>query len=336
MTLSPNSATNHAQVPDAELDGEIWGVATCFNPAGYANRYGHLRRFASCVRAQGLKLLLVEAAFGDQPFILDDADADYVLRARAASILWQKERLLNIALDALPPSCDKVVWLDSDLLFENPHWVAQTSALLRSYPAVQCFERACFLEQDQPDPPREELLRAALAWEDGAACLWCRTRQRSAGGHTGFAWAARRSLLARHSFFDRAILGGADAIMFWGMTGVQEEDPERSFLRNVCSPGLYRDIVAWCDAFHLDVQGRIAHTPGRVFHLWHGSKRDRRYGSRNFILRRAGFDPAIDIAIDSQQCWAWSSDKPDLHRNVRAYFHARKEDGSRLEVAATV
>ena len=34
-----------------------------------------------------------------------------------------------------------------------------------------------------------------------------------------------------------------------------------------------------------------------------------------------------DIAIAETGCWRWATDKPDLHRYVRDYFAARKEDG---------
>jgi hypothetical protein len=84
--------------------------------------------------------VVVELAFGDAPFELRPEDGDRVIQLRASAVLWQKERLLSIAREHLPPECDKVVWLDADVLFENDGWVARTSELLefiRGRPALR-------------------------------------------------------------------------------------------------------------------------------------------------------------------------------------------------------
>ena len=44
-------------------------------------------------------------------------------------------------------------------------------------------------------------------------------------------------------------------------------------------------------------------------------------------LGRFQFDPHQDIALDSQDCWRWSSAKPSLHTFPRELFASRREDG---------
>ena len=95
------------------LQGEIWGITTYFNPAGYSNKRTHLRLFSERIRKQGLKLLIVELAFGTSAYVLEDGLGDLVIRLRSSTVLWQKERMLNIGLRNLPDACDKVVWLDA-------------------------------------------------------------------------------------------------------------------------------------------------------------------------------------------------------------------------------
>ena len=41
-------------------------------------------------------------------FDLEPDDAEVVMRLHGGSLLWQKERLLNVALQALPAHCDAV------------------------------------------------------------------------------------------------------------------------------------------------------------------------------------------------------------------------------------
>lgn len=64
---------------------------------------------------------------------------DGVIHVRAKDILWQKERLLNLALAHLPAVARKVAWLDADLLFEDPSWACETSRRLDTFPVVQPF-----------------------------------------------------------------------------------------------------------------------------------------------------------------------------------------------------
>lgn len=309
-----------------ELPGEMWGITVSFNPAGYVNRYSHLELFSENVRRQGLKLLAIELAFDDQPFLVREEVADKVIRLRSTSVLWQKERLLNIALDALPPCCDKVAWLDADILFENEAWVTETSALLNRYVVVQPFDVACWLTQGVQSIPAEDQTDAVATTRRGAANL--RMSKPELGlGHPGFAWAARRSLFAKHGFYDRFILGSADLAMFWAVSRSADTWTVREWLEKYCSPELASDYRDWSKGVFADVAESYSSTPGRVFHLWHGDDRNRQYASRLHILTEARFDPKTDIALDQNQCWQWSNDKPELHRKVCEYFTARREDG---------
>jgi hypothetical protein len=53
------------------------------------------------------------------------------VRTDQTNVLWQKERLLNLALQRLPEHCTKVVWLDADTFFTNPNWVRATRRLVQ-------------------------------------------------------------------------------------------------------------------------------------------------------------------------------------------------------------
>jgi hypothetical protein len=313
----------------ARLEGEMWGITTYFNPAGYENRWAHLRLFAERVRRQGLKLLIVELAFDDAAPRLDCSIADRLVRVRSDSVLWQKERLLNIALEALPDSCDKIAWLDGDILFENEDWIGETSRLLETYVVVQPFHTAWYLPPGCVERPAE--VEGSIMW--GAAYA-LHARRKLDIGHPGLAWTARRAVLQRHGFYDRAILGGADVIQVLAMLGqfgetapLTEESPAAWWSRWWSAHQL-RDVSRWARGVYADVQGSVFYTRGAALHLWHGSIADRQILARQLILKGADFDPSTDIALDDSACWTWSSDKPDLHRQVKEYFWARNEQGT--------
>ena len=120
------SGPSHAALPSQDAYGKFIGISTFFNPGRHENKVENFRKFKGAVAAQGLQMLCVELVFGDSTFQLLDASSDapdceimVQRRTSEGNTLWQKERLLNIALDNLPASVTKVMWLDSDLIFLN-------------------------------------------------------------------------------------------------------------------------------------------------------------------------------------------------------------------------
>jgi hypothetical protein len=313
-----------------ELEGELWGITTCFNPAGYSNKLSHFRLFSERVRAQGLKLLLVELTFGDQPYSIEEDLADRIVRLRSDTVLWHKERLLNIAAEQLPDTCDKVAWLDADILFENDGWVEETSRLLEEYLVVQPFDVAWKLPpgcQGRPNSPITPGLEPDGEIIYGAAYAQVYMPGRTImNGQPGFAWAARRSLVRTHGLYDRFIVGGGDAIIASAMFGYSELQSTETLLATVCSQAQVFDVLDWAKRFYSDVKGSVYYVKGLVLHLWHGSSSNRRYTERLTILKEANFNPHRDISLDSNHCWRWSSEKPELHRQVKQYFLDRKEE----------
>lgn len=326
--------TNNSIQNPVSLPGEFWGIATYFNPAGFSTILDNVKLFSEGIRRQGLKLVVVELAFGEDAYEVTDKTADHIIRLRSTTALWQKERLLNIALQELPERCDKVAWLDADVLFGNSAWVEQTSRLLQGYVVVQPYDVALGLPPQVRIPPsgsqvREdqvEFRKIGIAFDQitnlGGLPADDKMRMR---GHTGFAWAARRSVLARHGFYDRHILGSGDRIMSWAMYGFHELPEVQKLAGILYSQAQVVDALEWSRRFFAEVRGSVFFTNGPLFHLSHGTMRNRLYIERQSILRDADFDPRIDISLDSNRCWRWSSDKPELHQRISEYFDQRNE-----------
>ena len=330
--------------------GGLWAVACHFNPCGYARRLANHRLFRERL---GVPLLTIELSH-DGEFELRDDDADRVLRRTCRDVLWQKERLLNLAVEALPQSCDTVAWIDADVLFERDDWAAETLERLDHDVLVQLFSR-------YTDLPRDVLPEHAAARglpETGDSFAWLAAR----GGHdhdlfdavwgftfeesghdteradaaarvrrkrnSGFGWAARRELLTRHGLYDACILGCGDRAITCAAYG-RAADSGQNWIRNARQR---EHFLAWAAPFAADVAGRVGCVEGHVHHLWHGELTDRRYRHRwqHDLLR--DFDPFTDIAVDERGCWRWSSAKPALHAYVAEYFALRLEDGREIGV----
>lgn len=85
--------------------------------------------------------------------------------------------------------------------------------------------------------------------------------------------------------------------------------------------------VGWAKPFHESIRDQIGSLDGDIFHLWHGHARDRQTRGRHEGLQRFQFDPFTDIALDTNGCWRWNTEKQEMHDYIRGYFVSRREDG---------
>lgn len=300
-------------------------VVCChFNPAGYQRPRDNLRRFRDSLDHP---ITMVEACF-DGRF---ESDSDIAIKADPTTqTLWQKEQLLNLGFASLPATATKIAWIDADVLFDRSDWAAATEQLLDDYPIIQMFERAAMLDVHGAIQ-REHFSKAAVLTNSSNG----RTL-RPQGLKTGFAWAARREAIGldqlgnaqvdpfrrRGGLFDLDVVGGGDSSMVSAWTG-----RTRDWLVRHMNREFRTAFQPWAvDAWHR-VRGRVGCLSGRIRHLYHGSHRNRQYGSRIAPLRAARYTPQEDIRLAANGLWEWSSDKPAMHEAVRRYFISRDEDG---------
>ena len=282
-----------------------------------------LRNFASChslFRLSGIPLIVVECAFGDDPWILDPSAE--VMRLRTSTALWQKERLINCGLDRVPDRCTKVAWIDADVLFEDSDWATKASDLLDDLAVVQLADRFVRL-------PRGCQAYAGVGevWESFGAVYTEHPNAMLLGdygihGHTGFGWAARRSVLDQIGLYDACIAGGGDHVMAHAFCG----DWESHCLTRMMGPDSlwYQSAVTWASQLYPLVRARLGVVSGAALHLWHGDISSRRHMLRYEALRNVRFDPRRDLERDESGCWKWATHKPSLHAAVEHYLADRR------------
>ena len=311
----------------------IWAISAHFNPRRYRSR---LRNFQAFRRALAVPLAAVELST-DGDFELCGDDADILVQVTCPDVMWQKERLLNLAIDRLPAGCEIVCWLDGDILFLDRDWPDQLAAALGGASLVQLYRDCDYLEPGggpPPSPPRrgavtERSFGAALAAGRAAAEMlragWDAASPKPYRQLTGIgkAWAMRREDLARHGLYDACILGGGDRPIVCAAAGSFESAIEFMGM----DARRARHYLGWAQPFFATVRGRIGHLDGRIQHLWHGAIEDRMYYRRHAALARVGFDPFADIVVGEQGCWRWATPREELHSLCAAFFGDRHEDG---------
>lgn len=312
----------------ARREGPLWAVTSYFNPAGFRTRLENYQTFRAHLE---VPLLTVEASF-DGRFVLAAEDAEILIQRAASSVLWQKERLLNIAIAHLPDACETVCWLDSDLIFAARDWPARTRRALEDHALVQLYSqrvnlrRGCLPCRVGPGDVESTVGAVAEKVASGRASpddLQDANAPVSGASTAGLAWAARRELLDRNGLYDACILGTGDRAILCAALGNPAYGSRAVRMTNAHA----RHYQRWATSFFASAGGRIGCVDGQIFHLWHGDLRERRYSERQTLLARHAFDPATDIAIDGEGCWRWSTAKPALHSEVRDYFASRREDG---------
>lgn len=276
-------------------------------------------------------LIAVEYSVGD--FELREGDAEILVSLRGRDVMWQKERLYNLARRHLPRHCEQVLWIDCDVVLAGEAWPDRVKDALRTHAVLQPFHRLGLLgPKVRPPPERDDQIIdwrtsvvAFLAEGADGDRLYSRwgTSFRMKHFH-GAAWAVRRSVCDAFAFYDRMIVGGGDKAFSAALTG-HFQTLAGSFAFDEAHRN---DFVRWADALHRALGGSFTHLEETAYHLWHGALADRGYDERQRQLYDAGFDAMSDLAVDPEtSAWRWATDKPRLHEFVRSHFARRKEDG---------
>lgn len=297
-------------------------VVTCyFNPQSYHSRRVNYERFASALQDRGIPLLTIECALGERPFELSDGPAS--IRVRAQSVLWHKERLINIAIKKASLSFTKIAWVDADVLFEDPSWFWRASEALETWPVIQLFDEVVRLPRNTQSYSSEH-----PSWTSFAA-----RSQRSPGchlhgwfrhGHTGYAWAASREVL-QNGLYEMCISGGNDHLMAHAFVG----DWHSRCIDGLVGLGsaLHISFRRWARSIQDYTRGRLGYVDGRILHLWHGEDRNRTYYAWSEQLKNLRLRPDTDLCSNESGCLEWTGLNPKAQQWSSLLFASRREDG---------
>ena len=295
-------------------ESRLWAITAYFDPFNKGHRLQAYREFR---RRLAIPLVAVELSFHDQ-FHLRQDDADVVIHLSGGAVLWQKERLLNVALQALPAHVDAVAWLDCDLVFLRHDWPQALLRRLEDFELVQPFRSLYYQDQKGAldlgsSAPEMRFDSVAFLFDQGTLpeeAYDVPGQSQRLRYAPGVAWAARRSTLDTHGFYDAGVLGGGDKLIFVAAA-------ERYSLGRWMSPAHLRHFTEWAGRFSNAIKRKISCIEGDLVHLWHGDLAGRRYYERLVGFERFGFDPDADLSCQPDGPWFWKSEKPEMHAFVR-------------------
>lgn len=305
--------------------GKLCVITVFFNPAGFTSLLKNYFLFAEQLKRQNVELITVECAFNGGPFYIPESKN--VHRLESNSVMWQKERLINYGVSKLPDNCDYYAWVDCDVMFHNEDWASLAEDKLQTADVIQLFKKVYYmpngmLEYDGSKIPCIQ----SVAWQWKIHRNWLQRRRNCELPFSvpGFAWACKRNLFdninGASGLYDRNIVGSGDTFLVdcyldsWDIHGFASK----------FNDAMKIDLMKWCK----DLRAKkpvLDYIPVDISHLWHGSLKNRKYMDRHDIILKYDYNPQEDVKLINN-VFEWSSDKPEMHHDIRQYFYDRKED----------
>ena len=306
---------------NTKVEEKLHVVIMISNPCNFRKRHILAKEFIERMNRDERDIILYvcEVAYGDQPFLVTQAENPRHLQVRLnCSFLWIKESAIRAAVNHLLPKDFKAVaWLDADISFESETWASDALRVLNgSKDIVQLWSHAI----DRNENGTAMSIFSSFAFQyaqrlpaaTGTHNMW----------HPGFAWACtRRAWDLMDGIFDFSILGSGDMNSAQSLIGHGVES-----VRPQCSDGYKRSISEFQEKVRTL---RLSYIPGVIQHYYHGQKVKRGYLERGKILVKHQYDPFIHtmrgpygILIPTAMC------PNEFLDDIMAYFAQRDEDDS--------
>jgi len=320
----------------------IWTITTYYNPQNYKSRYNNFKIFSKNLQTP---LLVVEFSHNGE-FQLTKEDATMLIQIPKGDILWQKERLLNVALKNLPKNVDNVAWVDSDVIFTDPDWSIKAEKLLQTNQVIQLFSHLVHLSPEKLGPSDNNTFRSGVVrhikdfgFKPQQETTFIDLKSQSGDylrdphKEPGFAWAAKRTLLDKHGFYDKNIIGGGDNAVVCSIYGDLKSFIEKNYTYKTLflkrKSKFYNEcrdyFLNWAEGFSKDVSGKVDCLDSTIYHLWHGDLNHRYYYKRYSDVAKIGINPNTHLKINNYGAYEWNIKTP-LEDYLKNYFKIRNED----------
>ena len=308
------------------LSRDFYAITSYFNNAHTKERLNNYRIFKENLT---LPLITVEWA-SDGIFELNQNDADILIQIKEGDLMWQKERLLNIAIDKLPRSAQFVAWLDCDIIFNDPKWHLKAKELLRRFDFIQLFDKVNYLPKmplsmfpivnskiikyEHEVNSTTKIIETGGSLFNGQGNVWGELKL-NLSGNPGMAFASKVSTIKKHYFYDKNIVGAGDLILISSLFNKTDE----LFQNRELSSAHKSDIEKWTSKIFQE-KYKATFLPGQIYHLWHGHLKNRNYASRWKILSAHKYDPLKVLSINSSHTWSWNEASEMLTNEVEQYM----------------
>lgn len=298
---------------------DFWAVMVLYRFYPYSLREENFFKAREVLQKQGVQVLVLEAAGEGVDFLLKEGDADKLIQIKTKSILWHKERGINLAAKATPKTAKYIAWIDADSIVNIPDWPQKTAELLEAgHPMVQLASHIQFLRENGEWERQVPLYVYAKEINSMQFTGW---------GAPGFAWAAKREFFEKIGLYDCFILGGGDHLFAESVMYPDIILPKGRFVATPNDSPMKKHIILWRKKLAEYIKKNGSKIPtcirGTGLHLWHDDRKYRLYGQRHALLR--DFDPTQHLKLENGTRLYAIKDE-ELKVAVETYFWMREQD----------
>ena len=291
-------------------------MALCFvffNPARSTKLLMNYLYTIEKLRISRIPFYTLELCYGDNA---PEIKKGFHIFTKSENVMFHKEQLCHLLEKRIPSHFTKLLFLDSDIIFENPSFYEEVSVLLDTHDIVQPFRTAKWIDAEYKEIIQERL---------SSALMNRKTPYDSVNFHPGFGWAFKRSWFKKVGFFQYGITGSGDtlSVAAW----LQVPPPKVCFIDAI--KNLYNQFANTVKKY----PPKITCATHCVYHLWHGMHKKRQYVSRHLILQH--IDDVSDIVEISNSGlfeYNYGRDHESSHlvskvsHDLKNYFLQREDD----------
>lgn len=296
------------------------GIVCCyFNPCNYRSKFLNFTKFLNGMRSIGIDPLIIETYSYNSLFRVNNL-SNNVISLKTNSIFWKKEQLLNIGIkELLKDDFTYIAWLDADILFRETDWWKQVILATKFYGIVQVFSNSYkeTVKTNYQNTSTAYLLNHIDSNQDLETIL----KRKS---EPGYGHCYHRSYLEENLLYDLSIIGGGDLLNLIGYyynENTHDKIMGDRFFKDTTN-AFKKSFTDWCKR-NKKLKHGVGYANVNITSLYHGSKLERRYESRENILKKYKFNPYIDLKIKDN---IYEIQKPELKKIIVEHFYSRNED----------
>jgi hypothetical protein len=249
-------------------------VAICFfRPIEYSKPLKNLSIFLKDLSDSKIPFYSIELLYENQTPTLQNPTKI----VRSKSKIFSKENLWNILETHIPDIYRKIIFLDTDIRFSNPDWFNLSSELLSKYKVVQPME---YCYRDIFIASYNYSIDETILYPSIAKAISKKENINICYHYPGFGIGIDRDFFHEiGGIYDQGFDGGGDTL-FWGCFG----DFRSTYLHIAgCKFSKYdeyqKKVITKINNDTTDIVSYVQ--DNTALHLYHGSKKNRKYGSRH-------------------------------------------------------
>ena len=256
------------------------------------------------------KLKLAKIPYYTLELVYDDSSPEIAdaFHVRGTSHLFQKEHLCKLLEQRIPESYTKLLFMDADLVFSNKDWYNELSKSLDSYEVIQPFTNAIWLD-----------LNYNNIEDNRITCVYFKDKSNFPifQSHVGFAWGFQRSYYREVGMYCYAVLNSGDS--FSSMQFLNNDYFLKYPLVNTSR------FLNTCLKYLEGRKPTLSHINGNIYHLYHGSIHNRKYG---ILLDIANTIKTIEDILVENEDGVFELTDQTIKDKMHEHFIDRNDDGA--------